>query len=125
MVRLWVKLLPQLARFETTHDRKMAHRQAVKDVRLPHWYLACLVVLLTTRFVYLLVPLNEAEVVVEEVFAIAVTCCVVMLPWAFRHRARRSLRIQLRERGEPICISCGYNLTGNVSGTCPECGTKA
>lgn len=22
----------------------------------------------------------------------------------------------------PICSSCGYNLTGNVSGRCPECG---
>ncbi len=21
------------------------------------------------------------------------------------------------------CLSCGYNLTGNVSGVCPECGT--
>ena len=24
-----------------------------------------------------------------------------------------------------ICIHCGYNLTGNVSGRCPECGTDA
>jgi hypothetical protein len=23
------------------------------------------------------------------------------------------------------CDKCGYNLTGNVSGFCPECGTKA
>ena len=23
------------------------------------------------------------------------------------------------------CSSCGYNLTGNVSGVCPECGTPA
>ncbi len=23
----------------------------------------------------------------------------------------------------PHCKSCGYNLTGNVSGVCPECGT--
>ena len=23
-----------------------------------------------------------------------------------------------------FCQSCGYNLTGNVSGRCPECGTK-
>ncbi len=23
----------------------------------------------------------------------------------------------------PICAQCGYNLTGNVSGRCPECGT--
>jgi hypothetical protein len=22
------------------------------------------------------------------------------------------------------CLACGYNLTGNVSGVCPECGTK-
>jgi hypothetical protein len=21
------------------------------------------------------------------------------------------------------CITCGYNLTGNTSGVCPECGT--
>ncbi|UCE59218.1 MAG: hypothetical protein JSU63_17460 [Phycisphaerales bacterium] len=23
-----------------------------------------------------------------------------------------------------VCTKCGYNLTGNVSGTCPECGTE-
>jgi hypothetical protein len=23
-----------------------------------------------------------------------------------------------------LCIACGYDLTGNVSGTCPECGEK-
>ncbi|MEE8170687.1 MAG: hypothetical protein V3T70_09075, partial [Phycisphaerae bacterium] len=23
----------------------------------------------------------------------------------------------------PVCIPCGYDLTGNVSGRCPECGT--
>ena len=27
-----------------------------------------------------------------------------------------------RETGAPLCPSCGYNLTGNVSGRCPECG---
>ncbi|UCC32455.1 MAG: hypothetical protein JSU86_09270 [Phycisphaerales bacterium] len=26
-------------------------------------------------------------------------------------------------REEGLCITCGYNLTGNVSGICPECGT--
>ena len=32
-----------------------------------------------------------------------------------------------RERKRPRsghCRSCGYNLTGNVSGVCPECGEK-
>jgi len=26
---------------------------------------------------------------------------------------------------DPACRSCGYDLTGNVSGRCPECGTPA
>jgi predicted RNA-binding Zn-ribbon protein involved in translation (DUF1610 family) len=33
----------------------------------------------------------------------------------------RSRRYRRRRRGE--CLDCGYNLTGNVSGVCPECGT--
>ncbi len=24
----------------------------------------------------------------------------------------------------PRCASCGYNLTGNTSGVCPECGAN-
>jgi hypothetical protein len=35
----------------------------------------------------------------------------------FRARLVRSLQ---KRRGR--CISCGYDLTGNASGTCPECG---
>ena len=32
-----------------------------------------------------------------------------------------------RDRRQPKghCPSCGYDLTGNVSGVCPECGTNA
>jgi len=39
-----------------------------------------------------------------------------LTPWLFRlwHRARRK---------PGHCRFCDYNLTGNVSGTCPECGT--
>ena len=32
------------------------------------------------------------------------------------------LRRRLRRRRSQ-CLSCGYSLTGNSSGTCPECGT--
>ena len=28
----------------------------------------------------------------------------------------------LAKKGPPMCHDCGYNLTGNVSGRCPECG---
>lgn len=32
--------------------------------------------------------------------------------WKVRHKP-----------AENVCRACGYNLTGNVSGRCPECGT--
>jgi hypothetical protein len=32
-------------------------------------------------------------------------------------------RASSRRRTEPLCPVCDYNLTGNVSGICPECGT--
>lgn len=35
-----------------------------------------------------------------------------LLVWGLYRRARRGL-----------CLRCGYNLTGNMSGVCPECGT--
>jgi uncharacterized paraquat-inducible protein A len=34
----------------------------------------------------------------------------------------RHLRRQLIERGVPICIECGYDLRGQTTPRCPECG---
>jgi hypothetical protein len=30
-----------------------------------------------------------------------------------------------RRRRKGLCVECGYDLTGNVSGVCPECGAVA
>jgi len=37
----------------------------------------------------------------------------------------RRLRGKRATGDDPLCLTCGYNLRGNVSGTCPECGTPA
>jgi predicted Zn-ribbon and HTH transcriptional regulator len=38
--------------------------------------------------------------------------------------AVRGFRRERAAQSEPgQCRNCGYNLTGNVSGICPECGT--
>jgi hypothetical protein len=42
-----------------------------------------------------------------------------MLYWV----ARRA-RVGPRWRGGGVCRECGYDLTGNVSGRCPECGER-
>ena len=36
----------------------------------------------------------------------------------------RADRIIVLEPRSQHCWQCGYNLTGNVSGVCPECGTE-
>jgi predicted RNA-binding Zn-ribbon protein involved in translation (DUF1610 family) len=33
--------------------------------------------------------------------------------------------VRSRRRRPGLCPACGYNLAGNVSGVCPECGTAA
>jgi hypothetical protein len=40
---------------------------------------------------------------------------------AIRYDRLRLRREGRTERGE--CLACGYSLTGNVTGVCPECGT--
>ena len=43
-----------------------------------------------------------------------------VLSWYRRYRDWRQHR---RSHLACLCAACGYNLTGNVSGVCPECGT--
>ncbi len=40
---------------------------------------------------------------------------------AFILWGRNQIQVERRRRTE-TCLNCGYNLTGNVSGVCPECG---
>lgn len=43
------------------------------------------------------------------------------LPLGWLRRALKRRRARHR-RAAGQCLECGYNLTGNTSGTCPECG---
>lgn len=40
----------------------------------------------------------------------------------------RSLRLEIQRKKrirQGLCLMCGYSLSGNISGVCPECGTEA
>jgi hypothetical protein len=37
----------------------------------------------------------------------------------------RARLVRSRRARRGLCLSCGYDLTGNASGTCPECGVPA
>jgi len=47
---------------------------------------------------------------------------LVLFTLLMRHAAH--IARQRRERAKGRCTTCDYDLTGNVSGRCPECGTS-
>lgn len=61
------------------------------------------------------------RVIVVPFWAIAPVVGLAPLCVAFLLRRWRAAR----RRGQNRCACCGYSLTGNVSGTCPECGATA
>jgi len=57
------------------------------------------------------------------VFPLAMACACVGVPITMDYEMSLLIPAVRKELGG-ICIACGYDLRGNVSGTCPECGHK-
>jgi hypothetical protein len=69
-------------------------------------------------------PMNGSSSLCATVPFWFLTLLLIILPVrAFLIPAARRWRRHCRRR-MGLCIHCGYNLTGNVSGVCPECGVK-
>ena len=49
---------------------------------------------------------------------------LVLLPLYPSWTVVRDARRRHRRRKKGLCLQCGYDLTGNVSGVCPECGER-
>jgi hypothetical protein len=62
---------------------------------------------------------GEVGMYVWLVLAFAVGLTVAWVTW--KRTWKRGEAADRQERG--LCTRCGYDLTGNESGVCPECGT--
>lgn len=130
-----MRLFPELDRFPTRRARKKAWRRA----RDQSWnrpagfvYVACLLFLLLAAAVVAIrfyirphfgavwVDRSKHIVLYSLLFGYPSLVAVML-----RRRIRSGLRRELVQSGVPTCLSCGYDLTGNESGVCPECGTRA
>lgn len=58
------------------------------------------------------------------VFFLCCVCAQTVIAMLLRRHARRAVRVALSAHGASTCLVCGYDLRGNVSGRCPECGTE-
>ena len=57
----------------------------------------------------------------QVAFASNFVCYGILFEFVWRRC--RATYLKRSRQAEPLCGVCGYNLTGNMSGKCPECGT--
>ena len=133
MKRLLTVMYPELLRFPDWVTAKQAYLQARRQLGANSWFgMRCRVVLVVGLFLAVSIIKMPEQVgvpfILRWVLAVLIPLFLVKaLFWLFRKSIRRSIREQLTGMGIPCCVHCGYNLEGNVSGVCPECGcaTKA
>jgi hypothetical protein len=119
-------LYPEMDRFATQEEAILATRDAALKARFGSfryfikYQLAVLVFGPALMFFLFLV---SWDIRLRIVFAAA--CILLAAIWEIavaRKPIRHSLRGHLIKIGVPVCLKCGYDLKGNVSGICPECG---
>jgi len=77
----------------------------------------CLAVMMLYLFLWHLFPALHDSTGPAVLMGLVLAAAIVPTVRAWR-------RTTLDEREiEGRCLKCGYDLTGNVSGVCPECGT--
>jgi hypothetical protein len=113
---------PEIALIENARERKEVWGRALVASGQLWWFFAGMMMLAPVpawlTFGTELGPLALPILISAAGFVFLAPFVVV------RRRITRGIRIVLVQRGIPMCIPCGYDLTGNTSGICPECGSR-
>jgi len=124
-----VRMLPELLHFEAGRERFEAFSKARAKAGRPalsFLVLIGVILIVWAGRVSLFFFGGSVGNIADPVFGVLIYGLLagspLLLIWLWNRRLRRSLRVQLRRKGVFLCIPCGYDLTGNVSGRCPECG---
>ena len=117
--RITAALFPELRRFETEFDRRVAWKSANRKVLWQPLYWLCIAAL---------IPAMAGGAWFMSIFALLIFSLVILLVWTYvtfvlvaRRTIQHTLRQRLIERGVPICLKCGYDIRESQD-RCPECG---
>jgi hypothetical protein len=132
-------LYPELRAFRSQEDRKRALARCSKPFSRANWLSWVVLVGGATVWAffwepYIALPLAVLLIrvgvpkplgmgILLLVYLPGVVGLVVLVSWLGSFSTRSRLRGLLAEEQHQTCQQCGYDLTGNVTGVCPECGT--
>ena len=127
-------LFPELKRFDTHVERWRAGEAAHNENRFR--FVGAVILTLLVYVALSLLVFWGTEIVrrVPDRSSVATAVCLAfpfvggvflgLAPLALVRRSiRRSLRRHLTKAGMPTCVSCGYDLRGQIEPRCPECGS--
>ena len=122
----WRRMYPELMRWGTDWNRRRALEQGRRDAFRGRWATAMCFWILSIGVImgalfgaYSFGGSHWVRGSIQAASGPIVS--IAYLIWQ-RQRVRTSLRRQLVSIGRLVCTWCGYDLRGDVSGRCPECG---
>ncbi len=83
-------------------------------------YLTVCLIIWTPGFVVAMLLSSYVSIEVVLVFCVNMACFGLVGEFVGRRVEKNKRR---KRRIDGLCENCGYDLTGNESGKCPECGT--
>ena len=124
------KLFPELGRLANWKMRRKALSVAIEEVsaRWQYWAAVAGIVVVSGWFQFSMrrlgIPPDWRHLARWTGVCVTLMACWILL-LSFKKTIRRSLWRTLVSQGILCCTSCGYDLTGNTSGVCPECSASA
>jgi len=121
--RTWI--FPELEHYDGFWARQGAINRCstriLRNRKILLGYLATAVVAVGLPFVLVF---GFDSTIFDRSYSPAIYGVCVMIPflWLTNGAVRREMRDELRFKGLPICVKCGYDLGSIENSNCPECG---